>query len=610
MTATAAAALVAAASLVASGGLADAAATVTVAGRVVDAEGSPVPNLRVRIDGDRATTDAEGRFTTVASAGEPVLVQVRKGERPSIEQLPAWFRVSWRHSIFSTDTTLEVSLPPVVHQQIDVVDDRGNTPYSGAFRQCDAGVPERSGSGGSATGLGGGRVSQTGGGSGGASAWFFPDDDYRSLCVEGILQPDETWGRTYLHGRVGSVVIDGGEPLAASLPETEPVRGSVLDADGRPVPSVTIETEHDHGPSYSSTDAAGSFRVMVPRGNNDFRAVRYQQGSDLPAFSLRQPNAGVDNRTRWRVTLPPSIATDVGVLTAEGSPARKVNVQTEPGPYPTFVPGGTFNGRPAYQLTQGGSGRTGRDGRVTLRAFVDAPLGEVSFQQPGDNGLSWWTLERRVTFDRPNLARASVTMPELAMLSGPTTFTREWGKRHNLFIHTTGSSVEGRQWIAPGTPLRLPVSVSGSQLVVTPGHIGSFLPETFTFTTNMDRVGPGRVDSGFRLPDLAHIRVRFVDRSGHPVEGHWLTSPSAETSQRQRVFDGLGRSQIQQTMQSTGSDVDGVAELTAFLDADVTRLEIHRSLDGAVVGVVRHADFSEDGRLTVVVGTPENPVVQ
>ncbi|HVQ87615.1 MAG TPA: hypothetical protein VMT88_05470, partial [Actinomycetes bacterium] len=217
-----------------------------------------------------------------------------------------------------------------------------------------------------------------------------------------------------------------------------------------------------------------------------------------------------------------------------------------------------------------------------------------------------WRSIRHFDYIGPDEDTVSVTMPQMTLFAGHNLLPESWLQR--LYVRSAGGGVTGHS-DGPDIGLRA-ASAEGARLVVRSGASGGHgrLPVWFRARTTLGAT-QGRIHTNLVAPDVVSIDVRLVDRQGNPVVGQYLGS-GTNVAERAQFFTGLGKARIVQQLSSTISDENGRARMFSFPAPDVDQLLVRDLSNSAILAVVRHFDASADGRIRVVVGTADHPVIQ
>jgi len=583
---------------------APAAGQLVLRGVVHSAVGDPVAGVRVSFGYGGIVTNALGEFafTTDATGADKLMVQSHRG---MATDLPKRFRMVWRDPGFTSDSSVDITLPAAVKQQFRVVDAEGDPAASGSVGDAHQHAWERGPDSGDATGLGAGslfqklrRVNN------GARAFVFADPQYQGLQVVGSPAVPADWGTTSLSQELPSVPLGGNDPIVASLPRTGTIRGQVAIDDASPLlASLAFSTQPDVQIAQATTSNDGHFHFLAPLGVfGSIQAQGYILG-DGPATNpghLNWDGVGtlwVHRHNTWDITLPTPTSVRVHVR-QNGTPSVEARVSAEQS-LSSFV--GT-----AWMPIQASSGvYTDADGDASLPVFSGIDTHHVGVYQSGRGHGSNWSAAQHLDVIDAATPEVTIDLPPLSRIVGDIRVPTSWWFYEGLLSYSSPRETPGYlSGYSRGTSINLPVDRRGAQIEVRGNTLGRHAPDSFVAMTPFKG---NRTHSDLVAPDAVTVHVTLVDRDGTPVTGLRLTTPFRDRARPVQLFTGLPESNLTQILRSSPSDTHGQALLGAFPDRHVQVLEVHGP-SGELLTTLHDVNLSSDRRLEVVVGTAEHPI--
>ena len=299
-----------------------------VLGRVVDAEGAPIPAARVLSHLSEAVTGSDGRYSLPMDSTYPV---------PSVRVVADGF----------AEGAMAIgALRP------------GDVLAGDLVLRADFAVEGRV-------------IDETGDPVPGAIVCTYPRERNQTSTDEegrfrlGQLDPGKKRTRVsaLLQGYVTASVRIGPEdaatPMELVLDRGSSVAGRVVTRDGRPVPGATVSVGHypaSSGPLSTRTDETGSFSVdVVPSGSQSVWALREGYAAGQAHVELPESGTQVDG---LQILLEPGQRVAGVVLDEDGDPLRGAQIVPESA--------GSIRGMSAFV---GPSTTSGEDGRFQLEAL-------------------------------------------------------------------------------------------------------------------------------------------------------------------------------------------------------------------------------------------------
>lgn len=577
----------------------------TISGTVRTDEGAPAPGIRVVYEGGSGFTDSSGSFSFPTYPGwakNLVVHPVRSG----VPGLPSKFRVVWPDAMLSGDEPVNITLPPAVRQEFQVVDADG-IPAASGYVEDATDSWERAPSAGSASSLGAGNVFQkisrveTG-----ATGLVFADPRYNGLQVRGTPKVPEGWGTTLLWQRVSGVELGAADPATVMLPRTGKVRGRVQTADGVELPSNIAFYDQNGAFAQANSSTIGTYRFLAPLGVTGVLSADGVLGSASGAGALgyvRWSTGGfyspvVHGNSDWDFILPPLAQTQIrvsqGGAPAEGAQVagRQYAVQTQVGQNQTTP------------VTSWVETTADAQGVATLRSFAQQELTGLNVGLSRTNGESYWQANNHLRSVIPGTPGLSVRLPAITHIVGDVRFPDSWGTPE-INSYSQATAVDGRvsAW-SRGHSLNLPVDGRGSRIRFAASPNGDHAPVSFYTKTHF---AGDRTRSNLVAPDTVTLRVRTVNHRGNPVSGVMVGTPGFDRALPARFFTGLDESTVFQSLLGF-TDSYGKALVGAFPDRRVAEIEV-TTPSGRTTSVY-DVKLTTDGRLSIEIDRHGNPVVK
>ncbi len=571
-----------------------------ITGVVRAADGTALPGIEVHFGHNYAAiADASGHYAMSLNTGEMTSLTVTRSRYLQATDLPQDFRLKWPRFALTGDTTIDLTLPPTFQQTFTVLDANGEGLSSGRLSDCCGGF-SRAPQAGSATGMGPANVLQRiGSVMSGDSIWVFKDPRYKGLRADGSLALPEGWGQTTLHRELRPMGVGVDPGIRVRLPQTGVVRGAVRSVSGD-AQEANLYTTSLAGQATTTPDASGAYTMVVPLGDNDVQVTGQAPNEGHQAFWYAHSATTVSEHTRLPVRLPGWQTTRFEVNDADGLPIFQAGIDGR------SDAGGTI-GNTGVLLNMSFESSTDYQGVANVPSFENETLDSVVVTAYGHEYGHTWQSTRNFDYIGPTEDDVSVTMPEMTVFAGQNLLPESWQQR--LHVRSAGGAVVGH---SRGPDLRIHAASNGEAKLVVSGGISEGqgrVPAWFRARTTPGET-QGRVHTDLVAPDVVAIDVRLVDRDGNPVVERGLRSATSDVAERAQFFTGLGQARIVQSLSSSSSDDNGLGRMYAFPDPDVNRLEVRDPSTSAILAVVRHLDASTDGRIRVVVGTADNPVIQ
>ena len=341
------------------------------------------------------------------------------------------------------------------------------------------------------------------------------------------------------------VAVSGAAQLDAILVPTGHGRifGTIVGADGDPVPGVAVEFAYISGPQTVGA-ADGTFSLVVPQVTNE--TLRIAGGPAAESWTLLANvtlAAGDEREISARV--PPMTTLTARVLGNDDAPLEGVDVQLPTLRVDTAL-GGGFTGTFTNDLREG----------------VTDAAGEFSGQVL-DHGVAYIADQVAAFPDSDTFYSPAGVQPQV---DGPTLVTLRLTRFGSLDLHirdadgnpTQGGTVgNGFGWVY-GTDVSVRRSEGVHELTIRPKTLGNpapwvFYGEPYAFV--------GAKEETLRLPQPTTTTIRVVDQNGDPVAGASVTPPLFHVAWGPSTMPGrltvpLNRLRV--------TDADGVVEVGTF----------------------------------------------
>lgn len=405
-----------------------------VRGTVRDAEGTPVPEVRVSVSQpdvhETSVTDAQGAFgLDVPSGTGRLAVAAGNGDGPSspaLPHLPTNFTSEQVSLSVAEGTRLDVTLPPVRTHRVTVLDASG-APVQGALVLAADGEPLPSAPHVLVPGTAGVRLETYLPGTGTDEEGVASFRLFDRTRVDGLVARFHTAGGHVVSAPVPAFDGDADAHATVTLPPPPTdnrVTGTVRQADGAPVAGLDVYV----GGGHATTGSDGSYELVADGGEQPLQLSRGGGEDDgaprvpgLPDSFYLGATVLVPGDTTLDLTLP--VAHRVGIRVTDpvtGMPAVGVHVgsgDSEPFEVTgvTLAPGieATAHVYVVGPLTDAG-------GQTSFSTWRHPAIPHVQLRGPDDEALQLIAHVRRLEVqDEKDLELTLGTSSEPAMYTPP-----------------------------------------------------------------------------------------------------------------------------------------------------------------------------------------------